>query len=76
MGDGDTSLSSPLVVSCAPGAAPNVARLPPVAIGTAALLNTVKLHHTGSSLFRLMLRADKSLPLKWLHPLPTLWITG
>lgn len=56
MGDGDASLRSPSVVSRAPGAAPGVAKLPPVAIGTAALmLNTVKLHHAGSSLFRLML---------------------
>jgi len=40
------------------------------------MLNTVKLHHAGSSLFRSMLRADKPLPLKWLHLLPALWIMG
>lgn len=44
------------VVFHTPGAMTRIAKLPPVAIGTAALmLNTVKLHHTGSSLLRLML---------------------
>lgn len=41
MGDRDAALCSLLVVSGAPGAAPRVAKLPSVAIGTAAFkLNT------------------------------------
>lgn len=65
MGDDNAPMCSPSVVSGAPGAVPRVARLPAVAKGMAAsMLNTVKLRHTGTGLFRLTLQADKSLPLQ------------